>query len=123
VAEHREPLAWAATRRALAQALGEIDGVLPGSVVVRRMRCGKTACACQTDPDARHGPYIQWTRTINGKTVTRYLSQEQRERYQTWFDNARQLKELVAKLEIASVHAVEGAEGWQRPATSPPENT
>ena len=123
MAEHREPLAWAATRRALAQALGEIDGVLPGSVVVRQMRCGKTACACQTDPDARHGPYIQWTRTINGKTVTRYLSQEQRERYQTWFDNARQLKELVAKLEIASVHAVEGAEGWQRPTTSPPENT
>jgi hypothetical protein len=74
VAEHREPLAWAATRRALAQALGEIDGVLPGSVVVRRMRCGKTACACQTDPDARHGPYIQWTRTINGKTVTRNVS-------------------------------------------------
>ena len=123
MADQREPLAWAATRRALAQALGEIDGVLPGSVVVRQMRCGKTSCACQTDPEARHGPYIQWTRTINGKTVTRYLSQEQRERYQTWFDNARELKELVAKLEIASVHAVERAEGWHRPTTSPPDST
>lgn len=112
MADQRPPLAWAATRRGLAQALGEIDGVLPGSVVVRRMRCGKTACACQTDPEARHGPYIQWTRTINGKTVTRYLSQQQRERYQSWFDNARELKELVAKLEIASVNAVENAEDW-----------
>ena len=31
-------------------------------------------------------------------------------RYQPWFDNARRLKDLVAKLEIASVHAVEQAE-------------
>lgn len=109
-------LPWAATRRALAAAMGEIDGVLPGSLVVRRMRCGKPACACQTDPVARHGPYIQWTRTVDGKTVTRYLNQEQRDRYQAWFDNARRLKDLLAKLEIASVHAVEQAEGW--PTTS-----
>lgn len=106
------PMPWAATRRALADAIGEIDGVLPGSVVVRHMRCGKAACACQTDPAARHGPYIQWTRTVHGKTVTRYLNQDQRDRYQAWFDNARRLKELVAKLEIASVHAVEQAEEW-----------
>ena len=112
------PLPWAATRRALAAALGEIDGALPGSVVVRRMRCGKATCACQTDPNARHGPYIQWTRTRDGKTVTRYLSQDQLERYQGWFDNARRLKELVVKLEIASLHAVEAAEGWT--SDSPP---
>jgi hypothetical protein len=28
------------------------------------------------------------------------------------FDNARRLKELTAKLQIATVHAVEQAEGW-----------
>jgi hypothetical protein len=32
---------WEATRQALAAALGNIDGLLPGSVVIRRMRCGK----------------------------------------------------------------------------------
>ncbi|MFN2503622.1 MAG: DUF6788 family protein [Acidimicrobiales bacterium] len=98
---------WAATRRGLADELGKIDGVLPGSVVVRRMRCGKPGCACKGDPPALHGPYIQWTRTVDGKTVTRFLSQEQLARYQPWFDNARRLKELVAKLEIASVQALE----------------
>jgi hypothetical protein len=41
------------------------------------------------------------------ETVTRFLSQEQLARYQPWFDNARRLKELVAKLEILSVHAAE----------------
>lgn len=112
---------WAATRRDLADAIGEIDGVLPGSVVVRHMRCGKQRCACKADPPALHGPYIQWTRTVNGKTVTRFLTEEQLGRYQAWFDNARRLKELVAKLEIATVHAVEQTEGWQR--QSPPKET
>ena len=98
---------WEATRRALAGQLGEIDGVLPGSVVVRRMRCGKSGCACHDDPPTLHGPYIQWTRAAGGKTVTRYLSEEELARYQPWFDNARRLKEITTKLEIASLHALE----------------
>ena len=98
---------WEATRRALAGQLAEIDGVLPGSVVVRRMRCGTAGCACHDDPPHLHGPYIQWTRAIRGKTVTRYLSEAELARYQPWFDNARRLKEITAKLEIASLHALE----------------
>jgi hypothetical protein len=111
---------WAATRRGLAAELGGIDGVLPGSVVVRRMRCGKPGCACKGDPPALHGPYIQWTRTVAGKTVTRFLSEEQLARYQPWFDNARRLKELVAKLEIASVHAFEAEHRRPRTTASKP---
>ena len=110
---------FAATRKALADALSEIDGLLPGSVVVRDMRCGKSGCACKADPPALHGPYIQWTRTVRGKTVTRHLSEEQLERYRPWFDNARRLKDLVAKLEIASLQAIETAEGWTAKATTP----
>jgi hypothetical protein len=109
---------WAATRRALATQLGQIDGVLPGSVVVRHMRCGKPGCACKAIPPTLHGPYIQWTRSVRGKTVTRFLNEDQLARYQPWFDNARRIKELVAKLEIASVHALE-AEG-QRIRTAAP---
>ena len=104
---HPDKRPWAATRRGLATDLAQIDGVLPGSVVVRQMRCGKPGCACKADPPRLHGPYIQWTRTVDGKTVTRFLSQEQLARYQPWFDNARRLKELVAKLEIVSVHTLE----------------
>ncbi len=109
---------WAATRRGLADALGQIDGLLPGSVVARHMRCGKPGCACKADPPTPHGPYIQWTRTVNGKTVTRYLNQHELDRYQPWFDNTRRLKDLVAKLEIASVHALE-AERRRPNATAP----
>ena len=103
-------LPFQATRTALAAELAELDGLLPGSVVIRRMRCGKRRCACKADPPALHGPYIQWTRTLDGKTVTRFLSADQLARYQPWFDNARRLKELVTKLEIASVHALDQAE-------------
>ena len=105
-------LAWAATRRGLAETIATIEVVLPGSVVTRRMRCGKTNCACHTDVDRRHGPYHQWTRTVDGTTVTRYLNDEQLQRYQPWFDNARRLKQLVADLETASIAAVEQDAGW-----------
>lgn len=107
---------WEATRRGIAEAMADIDGALPGSVVVRHIPCGKSNCACKADPPTLHGPYIQWTRTVDGKTVTKLLSQDQLTRYQPWFDNARRLKELIAMLQIASVHAVERHEGWTTPA-------
>jgi hypothetical protein len=116
-------LPYAATRKALAEALADIDGLLPGSVVVRHMRCGKQRCACKADPPALHGPYIQWTRTVSGKTVTRFLTEEQLARYQPWFDNARRLKDVLAKLETASLHALEQAEDRTKQANdaaSPP---
>jgi hypothetical protein len=111
-------LPWETTRAGIAETMGHIDGALPGSVVVRHMRCGKQRCACKADPPALHGPYIQWTRTVNGKTVTKFLSQDQLARYQPWFDNARRLKELIAMLQTASVHAVEQHEGWTTPAST-----
>lgn len=117
--ERQTHMPWEATRRGLAGELGGIDGLLPGSVIERHMRCGKPGCACKHDPPTLHGPYVQWTRTVGGKTVTRYLTGDQLARYQGWFDNARRLKEIVAKLEIASLHAVEASEGATTPATDP----
>jgi len=108
------PVAPSADRRArkrLAAALAEIDFVLPGSIVVRHTRCGKAACRCKADPPELHGPYIQWTRKVEGKTVTRLLSPDQLERYQPGFDNARRLRELIAELEALSLRATEQAEG------------
>ncbi len=114
-----QALPFAATREALAEALGHIDGLLPGSVVVRRMRCGKPNCACKADPPKLHGPYTQWTRTVHGKTITRTLTDEQLARYQPWFDNNRRLKDLVAKLEIASLQAVKTADELATPRSTP----
>jgi hypothetical protein len=106
------PSAQHRARRRLAAALADLDFVLPGSIVVRHMRCGKAACRCKADPPELHGPYISWTRKVEGKTVTRLLSPDQLERYQRGFDNARRLRELIAELEVLSLRAAEQAEGW-----------
>lgn len=99
----------------IARRLGELGFALPGTITERTKSCGKPTCRCRDEPEQRHGPYIQWTRTVNGKTVTKILSEDQLARYQPWFENARRLKELIAMLQIASVHAVERHEGWTKP--------
>ena len=101
---------FAETRRALADTLTQIDGLLPGSIVVRHTRCGKKTCACKANPPTLHGPYIQWTRTKNGKTITRLLTPNQLARYQPWFDNTRTLKDTVSKLQAASIAALEATQ-------------
>ena len=95
----------------LAAELGELDYALPGSLARRYMRCGKPNCRCKADPPTLHGPYLHWTRTVAGKTVTRTLTEDQAQRYQAWFDNARRLRELLSDLEARSLRAFEDAEG------------
>jgi hypothetical protein len=99
---------------AIATSLGETGFALPGSLVRRTTACGKAGCHCQKDPPVLHGPYLTWTRTAGGKTVTRKISEDQQARYQAWFDNARRLHQLVTDLETLSLRAFEQAEGSSR---------
>jgi hypothetical protein len=99
-------------RQRVAAALARIDWALPGSIVERRMRCGKRNCRCKYDPPQLHGPYLQWTRTVDGKTVTKLLTPEQLSRYQPWIDNTARLRQLVTELEALTVQAVIVAEDW-----------
>jgi hypothetical protein len=92
--------------------IAAIGFVLPGTTMKRYTRCTSKNCRCQADPPQLHGPYIQWTRKVAGKTVTRRLSKDQLQRYQPWFDNAKRLRELTAELEALSLRTAEHAEGW-----------
>lgn len=96
----------------LADELSKIGFVLPGSLIERKTTCGTHGCRCTADPPELHGPYVQWTRKVNGKTITKHLNPEQRDRYQPWFDNARRLRELTAELQALSLRAIEDAERW-----------
>jgi hypothetical protein len=109
-----------ALRRITAQ-LAELGPALPGSLIERRTRCGRVGCGCMADPPQLHGPYLQWTRKQDGKTVTRLLSPDQADRYRPWLEAARRLRELVRDLEALSVHAAEASEGWTAPQRHPPE--
>ena len=95
--------------------MAEMAGIgfcLPGSLVARSSRCGNPNCRCHTDPGKLHGPYLSWTRKVNGKTVTRNLSTTQADRYRPWFDNARRLRDLIHELEALSAGLAAKAEGW-----------
>jgi len=85
---------------------------LPGSILERRICCKKPGCRCMAEPPQLHGPYYQWTRKLNGKTVTRLLTNEQKERYEVWFDTAKRIRSLLAELEALSLLVAESAEGW-----------
>jgi hypothetical protein len=99
-------------RRRLAQQISEIDAALPGSLVIRSIRCGKPTCRCKADPPQLHGPYIQWTRKIAGRTRTRLLTPEQLDRYRPWFENAQRIRQMLTELEDLSLQAANHAEGW-----------
>lgn len=62
----------------LAGRFPEMGGLIRGTVVERRMRCGKPSCRCQQDPDARHGPYLLLMTTVGrGKTRTMVIPRDQ----------------------------------------------
>jgi hypothetical protein len=51
---------------------------------------------------------------IDGKTVTRFLSDDQLEDYQPWFDNHRRLRALVTELEALSQAIADADPRWNR---------
>jgi len=103
--------------RALAAQLADVGYIAAGSITHRRTRCGNPNCRCRADPPQMHGPYWQWTAKVDGKTLTRRLSQTEAELYQGWIDNDRQLRAITAHMrEVAS----EATELILKQAKSPP---
>jgi hypothetical protein len=98
-------------RAEIAAEIAALGFALPGSLVERRGRCGKSYCRCHRDPSQLHGPYLSWTRKVNNKTVTRSVPAEEADRYREWMGNARRLRQLVAELEALAVRQVEGPSG------------
>ena len=54
--------------------LAEPEPMRRGSVSQRFVKCGKAACPCAQDRQARHGPYFSFTHAIQRRTQSRFLS-------------------------------------------------
>ena len=93
--------------RKVAERVAEIGFITAGSVVSAYNRCGKSTCRCHADPPQLHGPYWQSTAKINGKTVTRRLTESQARLYQEWINNDRQLRALITRMRDVSAKATE----------------
>ena len=78
--------------------------------------CRPPRLRCHADPPQPqpHGPYHQWTRKKNGKTVTRILSDDQLADYQPWLDNQRRLRDLITELEALSQEIADNGPRWKR---------
>jgi hypothetical protein len=91
--------------KAQLQALGY---VVPGTVQKRQYSCGKPTCRCVTE-GILHGPYYQWTRKLNGKTVNINLDLEAAKMVQEWIENSRKLRKLCRRLEKTSLAVLQAS--------------
>ena len=93
--------------RELKDRLRELGFVLPGSLTERWTTCGKPGCRCTADPAQRHGPYIEYTRKLAGKTTGRRLTSQQAEQYRAWIANRRLLDQITAGMDELSQQAAQ----------------
>lgn len=94
-----------------------------GSVSVRRMRCNRAGCACASDPERRHGPYVSLTRGVAGSTRSRLLTGEQADLARAQVAAGRRFREQVEVYWRACerwADAELGAEGAQRGGSGRP---
>jgi hypothetical protein len=93
--------------RELAAQLADVGYIAAGSITHRHTRCGTPNCRCHADPPQMHGPYWQWTAKVDGKTVTRRLSDTEARLYQEWIANDRQLRAIVTQMRQVAAKATE----------------
>jgi len=85
----------------------EVGFIASGSLLQRYTVCANPGCHCHHDPPQRHGPYWQYTRKVDGKTITARLTSEQATSYREWIDNRRTLDQIVAEMDQISHQARE----------------
>ena len=106
---------------ALRRELAELDWFRRGSLSEIWVRCGRPRCPCATDPDRRHGPKVQWTRKVRGKTVTVRMRKGEQERVEGWIANSRRLDQIVQEMHELSLRATEAILERERAQRPPPD--
>lgn len=85
-------------RRRIEEIRSQIDSfdlVCSGSLIERTKTCGKPNCRCATDPEARHGPYHEWSWREGGRLVHKIVTPEQAQRLRQAIENYRKIKVLL----------------------------
>ena len=95
-----------AEHRALSAKLAHIGFIWGGSVHSQRMTCGRPDCACHSDPEARHGPYVYWTTKVAGRSVSQLLHPPEAELLSQWVENRRELDRIVRQMKSLSHRAL-----------------
>ena len=80
---------------AIRRQIAEMGLVAHGTLSKRTKVCGRPNCRCAQDPEARHGPYYEWTRRQKGRYVHTVISAEQAETLAAAIDNNRRVLALL----------------------------
>ena len=103
----------AQVRQAAAQRIERIRGricaldvLCSGTLVKRTKLCGRAACRCARDPDARHGPYYEWGRMKANKLVNRMVTPEQASLIRHALANHRAARRLLRAWENQTVRVL-----------------
>ncbi|RMH58467.1 MAG: hypothetical protein D6679_04535 [Candidatus Hydrogenedentota bacterium] len=85
-----------------------MDLVCSGTLHTRRKVCGKKTCRCHTDPEARHGPYHEWSRLEDGRLRHTVLKPEEVEKLKRAIENKREISSLLREWEQSSMKIIRG---------------
>ena len=80
----------------LRRAISGIDYLASGTLHTRTKVCGKKNCRCADDPAARHGPYYEWSRRLDGRLVHSVVSERQAALIARAIENNREVQRLLA---------------------------
>lgn len=73
-----------------------MDFVASGTLHTRTKVCGRPNCRCAVDPNARHGPYHEWSRRQNQRLLHRVITDEQAKLFAEAIANNRKIQQLLA---------------------------
>lgn len=76
--------------------------ICSGTLMERTKTCGKPNCRCATDPDARHGPYYEWSWKEGGTLRHKILSRAQALRMRRAIRDYRTVQRLLERWERES---------------------
>jgi hypothetical protein len=91
--------------------IARFDYVCSGTVLTRTKVCGKPGCRCATDPEARHGPYHEWSRREEGRLVHSIVSPSEARVLGRAIRNYRAIQRLLRKWQDQSVKAIRTCKG------------
>ena len=94
--------------------LAQTGYITTGSITTVYRKCGKPYCFCAKDEKAVHGPYNVWTRKINGKTVTRNLTDTQAELCKKCIQNMRHLEATIDQMKKLTAKYIEEQKNFTR---------
>jgi len=96
------------TRRieSIRKQIAAMDLLAQGTLSKRTKVCGRQNCRCAQDPEARHGPYYEWTRREKGRYVHTVISAEQAEALAIAIDNNRRVLELLGRWSSETARAL-----------------